>query len=164
MKEILVPFANVVLAILLVAVPMPRPVYAQGQSAQGITVQEPWARATPGGARTGAAYMTLINNGATADRLLGGASLVARELQFHKVTEERGISRMRELQSIEIASGEKVLLKPGNIHVMLVGLNQPLKQGETFPLTLRFEKAGRIDLTVTIAPVGAMRPHGAMNH
>jgi hypothetical protein len=159
-----VSVAKVVLAVLSLAVSMAPPAYTQGQSGPGITVEEPWARATPGGAKTGAAYMTLINKGGAADRLLGAVTPVAREVQFHKVTEENGISRMRELRSIDIAPGGKVLLKPGNIHVMLVDLKQPLKQGETFPLTLEFEKAGRIDLTVPIARVGATQPHSGMHH
>ena len=156
--------SKVALATFLIATAMTQAVNAQGQTGQAIAIENPWARATPGGARTGAAYMTLINEGTTADRLLGAASPVAREVQFHKVTEESGISRMRDLKSIDIASGAKVLLKPGNIHIMLVGLKQPLKQGETFPLTLEFEKAGRIDVTVATARVGAMRPDSDMHH
>ena len=157
-------FTKTAYTALLLAAAIMQPVHAQKQTEQAIVVEKPWARATPGGARTGAGYMTIINMGTTADRLLGAASPVAREVQFHKVTEERGISRMRQLQSIDIASGGKIQLQPGNIHIMLVGLKQPLKQGETFPLTLEFEKAGRIDLTVAIARVGAMRPDRDMRH
>ena len=157
-------FAKAMFAILLLTASIARPLHAQGRSAGGIAVEEPWARATPGGARTGAAYMTLVNKGDTANRLLGATSPVASEVQFHKVTEENGISRMRELRTIDIAPEDMVLLKPGNIHIMLVGLKHPLKQGETFPLTLEFEKAGRVHLTISIAHVGAMQPHQGMHH
>ena len=64
---------------------------------------------------------------------------------------------MRELRSVEIDPGAKVIFKPGDMHMMMVGLKQPLKEGETFPLTLTFEKAGKIDVTVSVAKVGAMQ-------
>lgn len=158
------PFAKVALASLLLAVATIQSAHAQGQAGRAIVIEEPWARATPGGASTGAAYMTIVNKGGTADRLLSAATPVARDVQFHKVTEESGISRMRELKAIDIASGTSVLLKPGNIHIMLVGLKQPLKQGESFPLTLEFETAGRIDVRVATARVGATRPDSGKHH
>ena len=135
--------------------------YAWAQSPDGgsISVEQPWARATPGGARTGAAYLTLANKANTTDRLMGATTPIAEKVQFHKVTEKDGIVRMRELRSIEIASGDKLILKPGDIHIMLVGLKHPLKQGQTFPLTLEFEKAGTIQVVVSVAGVGAMK-HG----
>ena len=133
--------------------------WAQSPPAGPISVEQPWARATPAGARTGAAYLTLTNKAKSTDRLMGATTPVAEKVQFHKVTEKDGIVRMRELRSIEIAPGDKLILKPGNIHIMMVGLKQPLKQGQTFPLTLEFEKAGTIEVVVSVAGVGAMK-HG----
>lgn len=122
-----------------------------------IVVDHPWARATPPGAKTGAAYLTVVNNGSAADRLLIAATPVADKVQFHSVSEENGVSRMREMQSVEVAPRGKVTFSPGGMHIMVVGLKQPLKEGETFPMTLSFEKAGKKDVTVSIAKVGAMQ-------
>jgi copper(I)-binding protein len=140
--------------------------HAQTRGPNEITVEQPWARATPKGAKTGAAYMTLINNGASTDRLLGATTPVADQVQFHEVTEENGVSRMREVKTVELDPAAKIVFKPSEMHMMIVGLKQPLKEGQTFPLTLQFEKAGKIDVTVPIEKVGAMQHQdmGSMAH
>jgi copper(I)-binding protein len=71
--------------------------------------------------------------------------------------EDNGVSRMREVRAVELEPGTKVIFKPGEMHMMIVGLKQPLKEGQTFPLTLQFEKAGHIDVNVPIEKVGAMK-------
>ena len=132
-------------------------VQAQTSAPSTIRVENAWARATPARAKTGAAYVAVINNGGIADRLLSATTPLAQEIRFHKETEDNGISRMREQRTVEIAPGAKVIFKPGDMHMMMVGLKQPLKEGETFPLTLTFEKAGKIDVTVSVAKVGTMQ-------
>jgi periplasmic copper chaperone A len=132
--------------------------YAQTSGANPIKVEEPWARATPGGAKTGAAYLTLVNSGDSTGQLVGATTPMAEKVQFHKESEENGISRMRELLTVEIPPGAKVTFRPGEMHIMLVGLKQPLKEGQTFPLTLQFGNASKVDVVVSIAKVGAMRP------
>src|SRR6266481_1330158 len=99
---------------------------AQTSAASTIVVDQPFARATPKGAMTGAAYMALVNNGASADRLVGATTPVADKIQFHKETEDNGVSRMREVQSVDLEPGAKVSFKPGDMHMMIVGLKQPL--------------------------------------
>lgn len=140
--------------------------HAQTSGANSIVVEHAWARATPAGAKTGAVYMTLINNGAIPDRLLGATTPVADQVQFHKVSEENGVSSMRELRTMDIASGATVTFKPSDMHVMLVGLKQPLKEGQTISLTLDFEKAGKVSMTASVARVGAMQGGnmGSMTH
>ncbi len=140
--------------------------HAQTSAASMVVVQQPWARATPGGAKTGAAYMTLINNGASADRLLSATTPLADQVQFHKETEDNGVSRMREVRNIEVEPGAKIVFKPGEMHMMLVGLKQPLIEGQALPLTLQFERAGNIDVTMPIEKVGAMHREdmGTMMH
>ena len=133
---------------------------AQTSAANPIVIEQPWARATPGGARTGAAYMTLINSGTSGDRLLGATTPLADKVQFHKETEDNGVSRMRQVQSMELKSGAKIIFKPRELHMMIVGLKQPLTEGQTFPLTLQFEKAGNIEVTVPIEKIGAMQHKG----
>ena len=143
-------------AALLLALSLSNQTHAQ-TSTNTITVEQAWARATPRGALTGAAYMTLINKGAFADRLLSATTPVVDQIQFHKQTEDNGVSRMREVHNVELSPGGKIIFKPGDMHMMIVGIRQPLKEGQTFPLTLQFEKAGQIDVTVPIEKVGAMR-------
>jgi hypothetical protein len=104
--------------------------------------------------------MTLINNGTSADRLLGATTPLANKVQFHKETEENGVSRMRQEDAIGLAPGTKIVFKPGEMHMMIVGLKQPLEQGKTFSLTLQFEKAGSIAVAVPIQGIGAMQHDG----
>lgn len=130
------------------------PVFAQ--TPPSISVEQPWARATPAGARTGAAYMTIANKSSTADRLTGAASDVAAKLQIHEMAMVNGVMQMRELaDGLPIPAGGSVVLKPGGYHVMLIGLKKPLTAGESFPLTLTFEKAGTISVTVPVQAIGA---------
>lgn len=125
------------------------------EASSGIVIEHPWARATPGGAPNGAAYVTIINKGTEGDRLVGASSPVATSIQIHEERTENGVSRMRQLDGIDLAPGSTVTLKPSGIHLMLA-LKQPLKKGATFPLTLTFQKAGKIVVTVTVGAVGAM--------
>ena len=151
-----------VLSAFLLALAINGQVHAQTPDAKSIVVDHPWARATPAGAKTGAAYMTVINNGSSGDRLLAATTPVADKIQFHhSVSEDNGVSRMREMHDVAVARGARVTFSPGGMHVMLVGLKQPLKEGQTFPLSLTFEKAGKVDVTVSVAKVGAMQ-HGDM--
>lgn len=133
----------------------------QPSTQNSIAVDHPWARATPRGAKTGAVYLTLLNKGGAPDRLLSATTPIAEKVQFHSVSEENGISRMREMKSVEVAPGAKVTFSPGGMHIMVVGLKQPLREGDNFRMTLIFERAGKEDVTVSIAKVGAMQ-HGDM--
>ena len=139
------------------------PALAQGTSNTSITVEQPWARATPGGAKTGAVYMTLDNKSGTADRLTGASSDVAEKLQIHEMKVENGVMKMREIAGgLPIPANGSVVLKPGTYHVMLIGLKKPLTAGEKFPLTLTFEKAGNISVTVPVQAMGAAQDKGGM--
>lgn len=130
---------------------------ARAQSG-GLVVKDVWARATPGGAQTGAAYATIVSP--TADRLTAVASPVAKTVQLHTMSMDGGIMRMRPVAAIDIPADQPVMLKPGGIHVMLEGLNQPLHEGQPFSLTLSFEKAGERQVTVTVEKPGSMGPGG----
>jgi len=70
---------------------------------------------------------------------------------------------MRPVEKIQVAPGEPTVLKPGGLHVMLIGLEAPLKEGESFPLTLTFQQAGKTEVTVSVESVGAMQPSGGKN-
>jgi copper(I)-binding protein len=132
-----------------------------------ITVEGPWARASAGPAMAGAAYMTLNNAGANDDRLVAASTTVSNKAELHTHIREGDIMRMRPVDAIDVPAGDVATLAPGGYHVMLIGLHQPLKEGETFPLTLTFEKAGEVTVEVTVMGAGAMgqgpmHGHGAM--
>jgi periplasmic copper chaperone A len=125
-------------------------------STGGVEIKDAWARATPGGAENGAAYLTLVSP--TGDRLTGIASSAAARTQLHAMTNDGGIMKMREVPAIDLPPGEKVTLKPGGLHIMMMGLKHPLQPGQSVPLTLRFEKSGTREVSATIGKVGAMGP------
>lgn len=101
------------------------------------------------------------NHGAAVDQLVGIATPVADRAEFHLDSVENGVMKMRPLKQIELKPGDATVLKPGAVHIMLMGLKQPLKEGDSFPLTLDFAKAGKRDLQVKVAKAGAMGMPGA---
>ncbi len=125
-----------------------------------LTVVQPWARATASLAKTGAAFLTIKNNGAQADRLIAVKSAVAKKTGLHQSLMEGGLMKMRPAGAIEVPAGGMVMLKPGSYHVMFMGLKAPLKKGTSIALTLVFEKAGEIEVMAQVMKIGAM---GAMN-
>lgn len=121
-----------------------------------VEINDAWARATPGGATNGAAYLTVQSP--IADRLTGAATPVADKAELHTMTMDGGIMRMREVPGVELPAGQPVTLKPGGLHIMLIGLKEPLRPGQSMPLTLRFEKAGAREVTAAVGKVGATAP------
>jgi copper(I)-binding protein len=124
----------------------------------GPTVDRAWARATPGAATTGAVYFRVESP--IDDRLVGLASPVAGKAELHTHIEADGVMQMREVEGgLALPAGKDVELKPGGpLHVMLIDLHQKLKAGDSFPLTLTFQKAGTRDVTVKVERLGAMGP------
>ena len=130
------------------------------QSGAAVTVTEAWARASIG--KNGAAFLTVTNRGKTGDTLVGVTADVARRVELHTHKMDGNIMRMRQIQNVPIAAGATVMLKPGGHHVMLMGLTRKLAEGESFPLTLVFEKAGKMQVSVKIGKIGAAGPMGGM--
>jgi uncharacterized protein YcnI/copper(I)-binding protein len=126
-----------------------------------ITISSPWTRATPGGAKVAGGYLKVTNNGAAADKLIGGTTDIAGRVEFHEMAMSDGVMQMRPLdQGLELKPGQTVELKPGGYHVMFLDLKRQLKQGETVKATLQFEKAGKVEVTFNVAAVGgASAPH-----
>ena len=131
------------------------PAFAHDYEIGELTVDHPWARASAGLMKTGAAYMTITNDGGQADRLIGVATPVAKKAALHTVTMEGSIAKMRPVQAVEINSGKPAVLAPGGVHIMLTGLKAPLREGETFPMALSFERTGHFDVEVIVFGVGA---------
>mgnify|MGYP001079771905 CR=1 FL=1 len=126
-----------------------------------IVIHHPWARASAGNAKTAAAYFGLVNTGAEPDRLIAAEATVGRA-ELHTHIHEEDVVKMRQVEAIDLAAGETVTLEPGGLHVMLMDLVEPLKEGNSFPLTLTFERAGSIEVEVKIEGVASMHgEHGA---
>lgn len=126
-----------------------------------IVVEKAWARATPKMAVTGGGYLTVTNRGPGEDHLLNVTSPVAEKIQFHAMAIDNGVAKMTQLSAIELHPGVPVVFKPGGIHMMMLGLKQPLKEGDTVPLTLTFEKAGAIEVDAQVVGIGAMGGPGS---
>jgi copper(I)-binding protein len=142
-------------ALILIAAPAVAETYKVGS----IQIEQPWARATPKGATIGAGYMKITNTGSELDRLIGGSVSFAGRFEVHSMTMEQGVMKMREVKDgLEIKPGETVELKPGGYHVMFVGLKEPLKQGEDVSVTLKFAKAGTIEVKYPVEGMGAGGP------
>ncbi|MCC7259558.1 MAG: copper chaperone PCu(A)C [Alphaproteobacteria bacterium] len=118
--------------------------------AEGIAVTGAWSPPSPGSATTGAAYLNIVNDGAERDVLLSVESSAAARTELHATLNEEGVMKMRPLSAVEIAPGAVVEFAPGGKHVMLMGLTAPLTEGAHYPLTLIFEKAGKIATEVEV--------------
>jgi copper(I)-binding protein len=135
---------------------------AETYTVGSIEVGNPWARATPKGASVGGAYMTITNKGAEPDRLIGVSSRAASQTEVHQMAMDKGVMSMRPVPGgLEIKPGETVVLNPESFHLMLMGLKQPLAQGERVKATLDFAKAGKLDLEFAVESMGAQGPSGA---
>lgn len=152
--RLLLPALSAVALTVLAIVSMVRAAEASEATAGDLAVTKAWARATPPGASTGAVYITVENRGADEDRLVSAASPAARSAMVHQTIEENGVSTMREAD-VRVAPGAAVEMKPGGMHIMLMGLAAPLKAGDTLTLNLVFEKAGPVTVEAPIAPIGA---------
>ena len=134
---------------------------SHAHTASPIMIMQPWARATPPGAPTAAAYLTIMNHGSEPDMLIGGSSPQAERVEFHQSTIDNGIMKMRPATNgVTIPAGRTVELKPDGYHVMLTGLKEPLRSGTMLPVTLRFAKAGSIEVVFAVEPIGARGPSG----
>jgi periplasmic copper chaperone A len=134
--------------------------FSHAQSSGSISIEEPFSQATPGSSKIGAGYMTIANNGTAADRLLSASSTAAEKVEIHEMKMQDGVMKMRELPGgVPIEAGKTVSLAPGGYHLMLMQLKAPLKKGDKVPVTLTFEKAGKVDVTLDVLAIGA-RPSG----
>lgn len=124
-----------------------------------LRVGHPWTRATPPGAKVAAGYLSVRNSGSQPDRILGASSPAAERVELHIQVREGDILKMREVKSVEVLPGRERMLRPGNLHVMLVNLRKPLVRGESIPLTLRFERAGEIAIELEVQAGDSGKPH-----
>jgi len=157
MKQIIGALSGLAFAAVLLAAP----VRADEVKAGDLVITQAWSRATPGGAKVGGGYLTIENKGTTPDRLLGGSADVSAKVQVHQMSMNNGVMTMRPVDGgLVIEPGKTVKLTPGGLHLMLLDLKGPLKQGEKLPITLNFEKAGKVSVVFDVGSIGAMGPAG----
>ena len=119
-----------------------------------IVIGHPYARATAPGQPTGGGYLSLENHGGD-DRLLSASAGVSSGVELHSMSMDGDVMRMRQVDGVALPAGKVVDLKPGGLHIMFVGLKAPLKAGDKFPMKLKFEKAGEVEVTVSVDAPGA---------
>jgi hypothetical protein len=157
MTTIIRMFACAVFLSLLAA-----PALAEEIKAGDLVIKQAWSRATPGGAKTAGGYLTVENKGSAPDRLIGGAADVAAKVEVHEMAMNNGVMTMRPLdKGLTIEPGKTVKLAPGGYHLMLTALKKPLKHGDKVPVTLEFEKAGKVQVSLDVQGVGAQGPAAA---
>jgi periplasmic copper chaperone A len=122
----------------------------------GLTAEAAWARATPAAAKVGVVYLTLVDSGRTSDRLISLSTPAAGRAEMHIEIDEGGVTQMRAVSAVDIKAGERIAFRPNGLHIMLIDLVHPLRRGEHLPLSLIFEKAGRVDTDVLVLSAGAL--------
>lgn len=129
------------------------PVLAHGARVGEIEISHPYATPSLAGTRNGAAYFVkLENTGAKADKLVRASTPAADRVELHSMAVDgQGVMRMREIAAIELAPKASIALRPGaRFHLMMMSLKEPLKEGASFPMTLEFERAGKVEVKVVV--------------
>jgi copper(I)-binding protein len=146
----------------LVSTMLAAPARAEEVKAGDLVITQAWSRATPGGAKIGGGYLTIENKGAAPDRLIGVAGEVAGKIEVHEMAMKDGVMTMRPLdKGLTIEPGKTVKLAPGGYHLLMFDLKSPLKQGDKVPVTLEFEKAGKVTVSLDVQGIGAQAPASA---
>ncbi len=148
------PFAPATFALaLLIAAP---PVLAGGGD---VVIEDAWSRASIGTSRPGVAYMTLRNTGAEPVVVTGLRTDLAMMPMIHATTTDaQGVTRMSHMEAVEIAAGEAVALEPGGLHVMLMDLQRPMVEGESYTLSVIFADWTEASVEVPILGIAARGP------
>jgi copper(I)-binding protein len=148
-KRIIMQFGRLLLFIITLTISAL--VFANDYKIGNLYINHAVARPSYPGQPSGAAYFSIENRGSTLDKLISISSPIAKSVQIHTMSMEGGVMKMREADGIEIKPSSKIIMQPGNgYHIMLIGLKQPLKPGDKFPLTLTFEKAGKLRVPVVV--------------
>ena len=134
---------------------------AEEVKAGDLVISQAWSRATPNGAKIGTGYFTIENKGTTADKLVGVSGEVSDKIEVHEMSMNNGVMKMRPVDGgLTIEPGKTIKLAPNGYHLMIMDLKGPLKQGGKVPVTLEFEKAGKVAITLDVQGIGAQGPGG----
>jgi copper(I)-binding protein len=130
---------------------------AHEYEAGSVLIEHPMVNPTPAGRSATAGYMTLLNRGATPDRLVSATSPLAERVEIHETyAAAGGMVGMRALpRGVVIPPNDRAVLSPGGLHLMITGLREPLRQGDALPLTLHFERGGRVDILAAVERASA---------
>lgn len=123
---------------------------AASVTAGDIAISEPWAAATPRGARVAAGYMTVSNHAARGDTLVSASSPRASRVEVHEMSMDGAMMRMRRMPSLALPAGGAVVLAPGGKHLMFIAISRPFVEGETIPVRLEFERAGIVTISLPV--------------
>lgn len=131
-----------------------------------LKIEHPYSFVTAPNARVAGGYITITNLNETADYLIGGSADFVERIEIHEMAMENDVMRMREIEGgIEIPAGGKAVLEPGGLHVMFIGLKEPLQEGMMYPVTLEFSNAGEVEVDFMIearGENGSAHNHGDM--
>jgi copper(I)-binding protein len=152
------PISRLVGALAVALVVMSHAAVAASVAVGSLTLSGFWTTATPPGAPTASAYLTITNSGSTADSLVAVSSSSASLGMLHRMDLANDIASMVMVAAIAIPPGKTVTLAPDRFHIMFVTLKQPLKAGDMLPVTLVFANAGRVDVALPVLAIGARGP------
>ena len=124
-------------------------------NAGDLVLSAAWSRASTGMKRPGAAFLSIINTGSADDRLIAAHTPAAKRAELHYHTMDNGVMKMRQVKAMVVSAGDITMLKPGGFHIMLFELKSKLKEGDMFPVSLTFEKAGNATIMVHVAKAGS---------
>jgi periplasmic copper chaperone A len=131
-----------------------------------VKVHSPFVRMMPPGQPNTAAFMTLENTGNTNLAVVAAESQVSKVVELHTHTMVEGVMQMREIEKIEIPAGQRTELKPGGLHIMLIGLHKPLSEEQVVEITLVYDDGSRQTIEAPVRHPGAemMQSHGHGHH
>jgi copper(I)-binding protein len=164
-KDMMKQLIQTIAIVATLAASLAPPALAEDAKAGDLLISQAWSRATPVGAKVAGAYFTVENKGTAADRLVGGSADVVGRVEIHEMAMDNGVMRMRPLdKGLAIEPGKTVKFAPGGYHLMLMDLKSQFKQGDKVPVTLEFEKAGKVTVALDVQGVGAQAPGEHSGH
>ena len=131
---------------------------AWAQNKGDVEIDATWTRATPPGASVAGGYASIRNRGAAPDKLVAASSPAADHVELHVMAMDGGVMRMRQVKEFDLPAHGELALKPGGNHLMFIGLKEPFKEGAKVPVTLRFEKAGEVEVQLSVGEMGGAAP------
>ena len=159
-------FSSLMLGAILTLTAACQAEHKTAQAADSVKIENPYARAAPPGQANSGAFMTFVNTGDVDHSVKSAASPVADTVELHTHTNNNGVMEMRQVPQIDVPAKGRTELKPGGLHIMLLGLKQAMKAGETAEITITFEDGSS---TTVKAPIQDVTPPagghmGGMQH